>query len=605
MMTVLVSVPIKRDHTTPITSMSDGIYDNLTMERPRKYSESYREIEEVDSHRQEPSEQAALVSTSSSCCPKLLSTLEEESRESSCCKVQQDSTSKWIHDGTCNNAGTSVSTISWEDRATIDCDNARPLRHSQSFLDSIPVATASPETTTTPMETVSAVATNVMRLKSNKAPCYRNACLINVKIFKSTQDLKLGIRLQVSKEGTLQIGRVAGFLADSPLRSGDEVLRLNGQDVSAWTTTKALNYLREAWGWISIVVRNTHATADPSICLASVCKRSPSDKLGVSFERQDDNSPLTVRGLNVAGLLGGRTTIRTGDVVESINQIPSTSMDNQEAISIIRSLSDWVHILVRTKPDIWQGLHNPLNVTAPEVQVTSCKTEEVDFLNTMQATEVLHPLELDDRDDLIEPSLLSLTMYKMQKTDKLGLSLIKLDDAIYINRISGTGHLAGSILKEGMALLSINQKLTSRMTLSEATSYLRDRVGSITFLAKNPHGNPKYVQAMAYKKCSESTNESPVGISFKGSIGRQLKVCEIRGDGLFVESCLNVGDSILRVNDTPCRHSRPKDVVDLIRSSHETVSILAKSKTKTAIVVAQIASRGTPSRSNFVASRSA
>jgi C-terminal processing protease CtpA/Prc len=313
---------------------------------------------------------------------------------------------------------------------------------------------------------------------------------------------------------------------------------------------------------------------------------------------------MTIRGLNVTGLLGARTTIRVGDIVESINDIPSAVLNPQEATSMIRAIPDWVHILVRVGPSRFNSLAEPITQNV-EVQVAPCDAND-DALQdtTTEAVEIPHLLDFNDRDDMDDPSLLSLTMYKMKKTDKIGLSLVKLDDGIYINKVSG--YLAGSILKEGMALLAINHKLTARMTLVEATTYLRDRVGSITFLARNPHGNPKYVQAMVFKKSLESTDQNFVGISFKGASGRQLKICEIRADGLFVESCLNAGDSVLRINETPCRHARPKDAVDLVRGSPAAVSILAKSKSKNAIVIARVSSRsGSGLRSNFVVPRSA
>lgn len=595
-------------------TMNDNDYI-FAMERRRKYSEGYREIEEVDASRGELS----FLSTREPSSNVVSTQFSPEEREFS----QEISLDGWdggdggdedVADavtfckGTSKDEAstTSVTHHSWDgDRD--DVSRTLPaLCHSQSFLDSLPTVTALPETVATQSassKSVCAVAAQVVRLPSTAPVSHRNAALISIKIFKPSQDWKLGIRLQLSKEGHLQIGRVGGFLAHSPLRCGDELLRLNNQDVSAWTTTKALNYLRDQWGWISMVVRNPQVTAETSICLASVRKRSSTDRLGVSFSRQNMESPMSIRGLNMAGLLGGGTTIRVGDVVESINDIPSTYLNTHEATSMIRSIPDWVHILVRVAPTRFTTLSEPITQNA-EVQVAPCDPDNEVLLDTTEAIEIPHLLDFNDRDEMEEPSLLSLTMYKMQKTDKIGLSLVKLNDGIYINKVSG--YLAGSILKEGMSLLAINHKLTSRMTLVEATSYLRDRVGSITFLARNPHGNPKYVQAMVYKKSSESTNSNLVGISFKGSPGRQLKICEIRADGLFVESCLNAGDSVLRINETPCRRARPKDAVDLVRGSPAAVSILAKSKSKNGIVIARVGNRGGGGpRSNFVVPRSA
>ena len=602
MMTLLATANMApRTHELTATINETG-HSSFCSERPRKYSGCYGEIEAVDCLRGvgevvTPREPTSLTSESRA---KLQSPLETTS------DIKGDRT----RDTTASD-NTVSSSMPGDASEASSLAKALPLQKSESFLRSLPVASATPEiaTATLPTATVDAVATHVIRIPKATTEMDRQASLISVKVFKASPKTKLGIRLQLSNDGSLQVGKLTGFLADSPLRMGDDLLRLDGKNVSAWTTSKTLKYLKETWGWISIVVRNPRLSADPTLCLASVCKSTPSDKLGISFERlndgRGDKSPLLIRGLNVAGLLGGRTIIRAGDVVEAINHVPCAHVETSAAVNMIRSVPSWVHILFRTNPDEFVGLqygmaaHNDVQVASN----TQLEDDNETALDTRAVAELAPVLPLDDRDEHLEPSILSLTLYKYQKSDQLGLSLVKLNDGIYICKISG--FLGGSILKEGMRVLAINHKLTAHMTFSEATAYLKDRVGSITIIAQNPHGNPKYVQAMVYKKASEkSRGKNLVGISFKGYAGRQLKVCEIRNDGLFVESCLNVGDSILRINDVPCRHSRPKDAVDLVRASEQRVSILAKSRSKAGVVVARLSSSGGPPP-NFVAPRTA
>jgi hypothetical protein len=396
----------------------------------------------------------------------------------------------------------------------------------------------------------------------------------------------------MNRDGHLQFAQVAGMMKESPFRLGDELLRINGQDVSAWTTTKTLHYLREAWGWVSLTIRNPNSS-DSSLALASVCKSSIDDRLGVSFCSAANK--LTVNSLNVAGLLGGRTTIRMGDVVESINSISSVHLDNATAVNIIRSVPDWVHILVR-KPALRECDGNPVIVSTidcgPE-SLTSNDDErsEESTVDVAEATEVVDSVTFEDGEDLVEPALFSVTLTKTEKSERLGFSLTSSDNTLYIKTVS-SGALSGSCLKEGMVLLAINHQSTSRMTLSEASSYIRNRVGSITLLARNPHGNPMYVRAVAFKKASERQNL--IGVSFKGSSGRQLEICEIRKHGLFFNSALHVGDSVVQINDIPCCHWRPKEAVELVRASERIVSVLVKSKSKTGVVVGKLP--GTPVR---------
>ena len=542
--------------------------DNL-VPRMRKFSESDREIEAVDSNddlmviREGTRTQSSDLSEK----PILEDTADEQSEDSS----NQDLASS----PSSSSSDISTSFV----LAKTSADAPLPEQYDDTFLNTLPVAMATSEASVTSLSPP--IATSVVRIKNSHALTLRSARCISVKVYKSTKESKLGIRLGLSNDGHLQLSHVSGFLKESPLRAGDELSSINGQDVSAWTTTKALQYLRDSWGWVSLTVRNPNCS-HASLSLASVCKSSLTDKLGISFCTEANK--LTVNCLNVAGLLGGRTTVRIGDVVESINSISCAHLDNATAVDIIRSISGWVHILVR-KPALREYEGSPV-ILAPICKFPapwSSNDDQEPSSVVAEASEVVNPTFYDDSNNLVEAALVSLTLIKRHKSEKLGLSLVSANNALYIKAV---GSLPGGVLREGMMLLAINHKSTCKMTLSGASSYIRNFVGSITLLARNPHGNPQYVRAVAFKKLTEPQNL--IGVSFKGSSGHQLKICEIRQNGLFCNSPLNVGDSVLQINDIPCGHWRPKEAADLVRGSERIVSVVVKSKSKMGVVVGRL-----------------
>lgn len=561
-------------------------YDTLIVQdvdtRPRKYSETYREVAAVDSN-----DDVSVISSR-----EQTTSVENIEKRFEDDAVQEDGISSNDEESSspCSNGSLKVTESSPHPKISESHflpDVHEPNLNGEAYLHSRPVAMAAPEIEFESLASTSriATATQVVRMRTSEAPNDRNASLISVKVFKASKDVKLGLRLGLTADGHLQLTKVGNLMKESPLRVGDELLRLNGQDVSAWTATAALQYLREAWGWLSLTVRNPKS--DASLALASVCKSSATDRLGISF--CSGANRLTVHGLNVAGLLGGRTTISMGDVVESINSIECSRLDNAIAVSMIRSIPDWVHILVR-KPILRDYDEKPLVVASFADKLTSLtpndgelSMESTDAIT--QATEVINPLTFEDGDDFMEPALVSVSFSKTKQTEKLGLSLAQVEGSIYIKKIS-QGALSQSCLREGMMLLAINHLPTCRLSLSDASDFLKNRVGSITLLARHPHGNPKYVQSMVYKRSSEQHNL--VGVSFKGSSGRQLKLCEIRKNGLFVNSALNIGDSVVRINEIPCAQWRPKEAVDLVRASDRIVSILAKSKSKSGVIVGKL-----------------
>ena len=126
--------------------------------------------------------------------------------------------------------------------------------------------------------------------------------MIGVKVFKKLKDTKLDNRFQTSTNGMLQIGKLTGMLASLPLRMGDQLVRMDGQNVAGWVPTRAVNYLRDCKGWISIIAART-LSGDGTLAQATVLKLRPQDKLGVSFVSDDETGKLCIQNLNVAGLL--------------------------------------------------------------------------------------------------------------------------------------------------------------------------------------------------------------------------------------------------------------------------------------------------------------
>lgn len=535
--------------------------------RMRKFSESYREIEAVDSNDDLMVIRARTRTQSSELSQNPI--LEDASDE------REESSDEETLSSPSSSSDIEASFV----LAKIAADAPHPEQYDETFLRTLPIAMATSEVSAT--DSTLPTATTVIRIKGSPVLTHRSARRISVKVYKPSKESKLGIRLSLSNDGHLQLASVSGFLKDSPLRAGDELSSINGQDVTAWTTTKAVQYLRESWGWVSLTVRNPNCSSS-SLTLASVCKSSLTDKLGISF--RSEANKLAVNGLNVAGLLGGQTALRPGDVVESVNSISCAHLDNATAVDIIRSIPDWVHILVR-KPGFREYEGSPLAMAPVYRCPASLSSNDDQEPNgaVAEASEVVNLTSFDDGNNFVEPALVSLTLTKRDKSEKLGLSLVSINNVLHIKAV---GALSGGALREGMILLAINHKPTCRMTLSGASSYIRNFVGSITLLARNPHGNAQYVRAVAFKKPSEPQNL--IGVSFRGSPGRQLKICDVRQNGLFFDSPINVGDSVLQINDIPCGHWRPKEAVDLVRASERIVSVLVKSKAKMGVVVGKL-----------------
>mmetsp|Transcript_102773 Transcript_102773/g.154076 ORF Transcript_102773/g.154076 Transcript_102773/m.154076 type:complete len:547 (-) Transcript_102773:289-1929(-) len=485
-------------------------------------------------------------------------------------------------------------TTAIEEFSTETPDRERPRRRL-SFIQSLPMAHAEPELPTSLLLDNSAtlvVATDVSPvptgLQGNGRPS-----LMSVKVYKDSLSTKLGIRFR-NTNGRLQVSFIApnSILGETMLRPGDSIVGIDGiHGCSTWSPSRAVSYLKDCIGYITLVARNPFG--DPAISQLAVYKASPNVKLGIALSN-DENDLLRINHLNEKRLLGDpESLLQVGDYVERINGVVCPKMDKSLAMAIIRECPSLVTIDVKKFPDeelseegdfaedtfCLQSSFSQLPValaSATEEQ----HGEDTDHL-VVTATEFVPDLAHTPVQDHAEPGFVSVTALKPTKDAKLGLALRNGENGdLLIARLPRGGLLADFPLTNGMRLHSINHRPCIDWEASRALKLLRETDGVIHLVAQNLKGDAGLVMASAQKSATS------IGVSFRGSSGRRLKLCDIRADGLFAHSVLNVGDTVLAINRISCEQRRPKEAVDIVKQARDTVTILARSRSANVVVIA-------------------
>jgi C-terminal processing protease CtpA/Prc len=469
-----------------------------------------------------------------------------------------------------------------------------PFSLSESFVQSLPVLHALPEMTrrksaknathVVPID----VAISKQQQQSRPTGWRPRASLISVQFFKVTVDMRLGIRFK-SINGRLAISSFSptGELASSPLRPNDRILSLDGNSAcQRWTCNQAVKYLKSCLGFTTILAMNL--SGDPNTSIAAVYKSHPDDRLGIVLHN-DGHGKLRIKKLQSARLLGGdRSILQVGDYVESINNTPCSEIDTNQGIDMIRTTQSLVTIRIKDM-DIEEipspsfpipvGLQPSVlsNSSNRHPNVIPATATEVSFLN-LEANAV--PIQEENE---IKPGLISVMVYKPTKATTLGVVLSRADGDLKIARLT-EGLLSTSTLRRGYHLLSINNVSSIDWSVEEVIRHLQEAVGEIHILASNPKdGDPNYVQAIA----SKASPRAKVGLKFKRSDGRCLKIGDVMENGLFANSVLNTGDDVITVNNIPTRDLRPTVVVDVVKRAMDTVSILAKTHGAFGVVLSQ------------------
>jgi hypothetical protein len=208
-----------------------------------------------------------------------------------------------------------------------------------------------------------------------------------------------------------------------------------------------------------------------------------------------------------------------------------------------------------------------------------------------------HDVDSDtDEDDSLRgtrPSLISVRIFKNTRETKLGISFISVAGEVQICKIASTGPLARSPLRPGDRLVSLdNNRSCTNWTAAQAANHVKEKVGLLSIVVKNPNGNPNAAEATVYKTSSEDR----IGISFKEENGR-LRIGKIKDSGLLGDmSVLHAGDYVESINQISCSYVGSCLAVEMVRNAEKLVTILVKNSDATELSIRDMQALFTYSR---------
>jgi len=203
----------------------------------------------------------------------------------------------------------------------------------------------------------------------------------------------------------------------------------------------------------------------------------------------------------------------------------------------------------------------------------------------------------EEEEDGQRPDLLSATVYKRSRGSPVGIAL--RDNAnvgVVVKHIEPAGLFAVSSFQAGDKLMSVNSESCEGLDSKGVADLIRNTENILTVVVRAPNGRADRVSSMVMK---ESFN-ARVGIGFRKH-GEELAISSIAEDGIFAHSLLNVSDTCLSINGIACTSDTDATTaVELIRTSPSFVTILAKTRHTTGVVVAASAVSGPTAASNGV-----
>eukprot|EP00797_Seminavis_robusta_P009903 Sro171_g075800.2 n/a (1950) ;mRNA; f:61061-66910 len=348
------------------------------------------------------------------------------------------------------------------------------------------------------------------------------ACLFAV-TFKKEKDDKLGVKLN-NQDGKLTVGSIgeSSMVANTRLREGMEIVKINNVDSTAMSPTEAATLLSQAEGSVTILAKK--ASSPPgTIITATMTKENSDAKVGIGLGSFKGATVIT----NLKdGTLAAATDLEVGMVVRTINNVECSEIEVSEAAKLLKETEGMVTIVAEA----------PSAGSGPSFD-----------------------------------SLLTATFEK-QKEDKVGLTVANKASKIYVSKIKPDGMVAASGLAVGMELLSINNAIVAGMSSAEVAQVLAESEGTLTLLARKAALPPgSFVTAVI-------TKESPdqkVGLRLGVAAG-VLVVSSTAEGSLAAETELKSGMIVKTINNVDCTSMGPPEAAMLLKEAEGSISILAE-----------------------------
>jgi len=150
--------------------------------------------------------------------------------------------------------------------------------------------------------------------------------------FKESKDSTVGIGFwQAKPDDPITISKNTGLFANTDIKVGMEVDSINGTTIDGYTRAKAISFIKEAEGELTVVGK---AVKGGGVGIA--IKESKDQRAGITLKQDNPADPVTISGLREDGLFA-KTDLKVGMQVMSINNVPAEGMTKSQAIQMIKS----------------------------------------------------------------------------------------------------------------------------------------------------------------------------------------------------------------------------------------------------------------------------
>lgn len=328
--------------------------------------------------------------------------------------------------------------------------------------------------------------------------------LISVHVNKESLETRVGIGLkQIHDDIIVSSISPDGLFAGTDLKPGLRLLGVNRTDVEGLTKSKAIALFKNAVGPMTVLAD------DIGLVSVRVVKDAVDTKLGVAVNAI--NNKIIVSSIAGDSLFAD-TDLKEGMEIVCINNTMVKDMTKVDVISLFKELEGEVTVLA----------------------------EQV--------------------------GMICVSAKKESAESKIGIGLKYMRGSVVISSIAEGSLFAGTSLKIGHKLVSVNKVSCVGLTKVEAIDLLKKAEESITIMAEDI--------GLIGATVKKTSPDAKVGIGLKEANG-EIYISSIYDSGLFANTDLREDLKLVSVNRTSTKGLNKNEAIELFKKAEGEITVMA------------------------------
>lgn len=411
---------------------------------------------------------------------------------------------------------------------------------------------------------------------------------VTVTATKEAVDSAIGISLNYYDGGKIVIRSVYehSIFFGTELKAGHVLVNVNGTVVKGLSTTEVMKLFTEAEGEVSVVAE------DVGLRIASFSKDGTNTKVGVGLKERYGG--IVISSITDDSLMANKD-VKVGHLLLGVNGTCCKGLTPKQAISLFKGL-DSITVLAQEigltsviiyketeKSKVGIGLkevdgHIIVSSLSPDglfydtaikpgQRLVSVGKTDVQGKNKTEAISLIKKAVGSFTVVTDDIGLVSIAVQKDSPTTKIGVGLNTINGVTAISGITEDGLFAGTALKEGMRLVSVNNTLVQGLTKAEAIDLFKKATGDIFVLAEDI--------GIITVTVTKETPTSKVGIGLKDMFN-SVVISTISKDGLFANSNLKIGHKLISVNKVSCNNRDKKEIIQMFKEAQDKIVVMVE-----------------------------